>query len=437
MKNVLLITIDSLRANFCGFINESINTTSNLNQLAKEALVYTNAFAASSQTLPSFFAMFTGHYPSESPSKSLDPSIFPTIAYRFRHFGYITLGIHSNPFLRRFGKGFDYFYDIYDIAESKKKIGRASKLFGTVIRKIKQSGILSLLETNPRLFYYAYILKEYYFPAYAKADKTREVFEQLYKQTVKRNKYSKPFFFWIHFMDVHHPFYPPREYTSISSYKQVRLNAKWAINLRKIRIHSLPDINKDELRQLKELYKATIRFVDEEIGKIIELLRDEAVYDDTIIIITADHGEGFLEHGILGHQPLLYDELLHVPLLIKNGNLKGKKDSLVSLIDLWKVFKNNFTIPHKNKIFAEINNYVAYRDNRYKLILDRKRGAVELYDLKNDSLEQNNIAPNNKDVVKELLEHLIKHIEITSMNRRKISKIRSLRKKLNELRSIN
>lgn len=448
MKNVLLITIDSLRSDFCGFINDSINITPNLNKIAKESLVYTNAFSVATQTLPSFFSMFTGHYPSVCPSKSLNPSIFSTIAYRFREFEYITLGIHSNPFLRNFSKGFDYFYDIIQPNQKIKEKNQLpmeesqharSSLNLKIINKLKKTGILSFLKTYPKLFYYTHALENYFLPACAGADKTRENFEQLYKHIVKKNKDSKPFFFWAHFMDVHHPYYPPKKFTSISFYKQVKLNAKLASKVGKIKMRPSPNITKGELRQLKELYKGTIRFIDEEIGKIIEFLKEEDIYDDTVVIITADHGDGFLEHGFLGHQPALYDELLHIPLLIKNDNLKGRQNSLVSLIDLPKVFENNFTMPNKDKIFAEIRvgneyDYIAYRNIRYKLIIDKKHGAVELYDLKNEKIERNNIAQDNKDVVKELLKHAIKHIEICTARRREILKMRDLAKGLRELK---
>ncbi len=208
------------------------------------------------------------------------------------------------------------------------------------------------------------------------------------------------------------------------------------------------------LRDMAKLYREEIRYVDDCIGALLTFLKGKGIYDNTSIILTADHGEMFNEHKRIGHPSDLYDELLKVPLIIKDrniprDNISGKLISLrdiphtiyhmavgktsrdysgYSILDLMKKGKGRDFVCSKAKHLGKRSYYkddknmmdsirgfpyniYSIRTNRYKLIYDDENDLSELYDLKEDKKENNNIIDVNKELtegLKDLMITLIK-----------------------------
>jgi arylsulfatase A-like enzyme len=143
-----------------------------------------------------------------------------------------------------------------------------------------------------------------------------------------------PFFCWTHYMDVHHPCYPPKPYRErfdVSSVTQTDVSDWYSTLLRN------PEALTDQqIDQLRRLYRAAIAYVFDQIGRILTHLEETDRYDETLIILTSDHGELFGDHGQYGKPERMYDELLRVPLIVCNGPnyLTDATDNLVSLLDI-------------------------------------------------------------------------------------------------------
>jgi arylsulfatase A-like enzyme len=138
---------------------------------------------------------------------------------------------------------------------------------------------------------------------------------------------------WLHYMDVHYPFKPPSEafedlpYEPLSKRRTVQLNGK---------MQERPEeITEEDVSDLLKLYDAEIRYTDRQIGRIIDALDERGILSETLVVVTADHGEAFGEHGRFGHHPYPYEELIRVPLVIAGPGVSSTTvDEQVSLLDL-------------------------------------------------------------------------------------------------------
>ncbi len=143
-----------------------------------------------------------------------------------------------------------------------------------------------------------------------------------------------PFFCWAHYMDVHHPCHPPEEYreaNGVADVTQSEVSELYSALLRE------PEsLSETDIKDLCRLYEGAIQYVFDQINRIIIHLKEASKFENTLIIITSDHGELFGEYDQYGKPERMYDELLHVPLFVANGPdyLENATDQLVSLLDI-------------------------------------------------------------------------------------------------------
>jgi len=145
-------------------------------------------------------------------------------------------------------------------------------------------------------------------------------------------------------MDVHHPCFPPQEYRQeydVGDVTQTDVSDWYSALLR-----DPESLSNNETINLRKLYNASIAYVDDQIQRIVDLLKTQGLYENTTIIITSDHGELFGDHEQYGKPERMFDELLHVPLIITNGPdyLEDAQDQLVSLLDIPPVIHDIFKI---------------------------------------------------------------------------------------------
>jgi arylsulfatase len=263
---------------------------------------------------------------------------------------------------------------------------------------------------------------------------------------------NKPFFLWLHLMDPHSPYYPKDAALSMlskSSFSPRRaryLNSFWN------RSDLQPSQFERHRGDILTLYDAGIRWVDEQINRLIGSLRSSNRWDDCIFALTADHGEEFLEHGGRYHPPSdLYEELIHVPLLVRlPGVQKRKQDrSPFSLIHLSPTLLGaaqkqvpgafqgrNFMgemlqgAPFEGAAVSECVDgctnpfhrenrmgprILAVRESRYKLVIHFRSGVEKLYDLESDPAERSALPSQTERAVRRRLlaaarEHLHRSI---------------------------
>jgi arylsulfatase A-like enzyme len=372
--HVLLIVVDCLRADHVGAYGHPLPTTPNIDRLAAEGIRFESAYANATWTKPSMATLFTGLHPSEhgllrvgepaSDEIETDalPEDIPTLAESFRAAGYRTIAVVNQIHLKPefgFARGFESY------------------------RWVKNR---SAYEIN------------------------RELFEELGAQ-----REGRPVFAWLHYIDVHWP------------YKRGRKDAPPELGI--ARMHPEPPLeqsrevieawvaehmNEANRRALETRYDREVAFADGAVGDLVERVRAAGALDDTWIVVTSDHGEGFLEHGRLMHGFRPYEEVARVPLVMRPpprlGLPRGVRSSLVSHADFAPTLTDLLGLrplpDTTGRSYADVLRgrespartvllqselASALRSGRHKLIV-RQDEPLELYDLGADPAERRNLA---------------------------------------------
>lgn len=435
IKHVILITVDCLRADHVGCIGNK-NVTPNIDRLAKQSIVFTQAFSNGPETSQSFPAIFTSTYFLMHGRMHLLPR-YTTLAEVLRNHGFKTVGFHSNPFLSKslgWDKGFDEFYDFTNVGKnSLNLLGRFVRLTSHVLDVDRSTKIQWLLKK----LYYKFSHLEM---PYLEGTKLNEHI----KGWMEKNIHHK-FFIWMHYMDTHYPYAPPKEFLSNFSSRKEAFEFNLAVN------NANP--LKEEVHTMMKLYSGEVQYVDKCIGDLLQYLKEKNLLKKSLILLTADHGDSFMEHGRLGHAyDILYNELIHVPLIIYGLGISSKINVPVQLLDvtptiaeilgLKKIhnFLGESLLPIINgkklirPLFSEsaepdlINlKYNLSRkavscilENR-KLIINQMRGTAELYDISKDFEEKTNLISIQKEAYENLASMIQEHIEKVVLYRKLLS----------------
>jgi arylsulfatase A-like enzyme/Tfp pilus assembly protein PilF len=353
--NIILITLDTTRADRMGFLGSTRGLTPNLDALAKQAVVFTRAFAQVPLTTPSHAALLSGTYPQYNHVEDLGSPLGKDVPYLpdiLRRHGYHTAGFIGAYILdpkSQSAPGFDRGFDTYDAGFHRRKPGEDR--YASVERRAGEvvDHALAWLQAHPR----------------------------------------DPFFVWLHFYDAHDPYDPP------SPFKEKYVSAP---------------------------YDGEIAYTDSQVGRFLAALRTKNLYSGSMIVIAADHGEAFGEHGEERHGMFLYDETVHVPLLMKlpNERMAGTEiDSRVALADVAPSTLQAVGLPVPSTMQGEAllgstaadhpvyseTDYPrrafswsalrSWRAGKYLYVQAPKR---ELYDQSSDPEAQRNLAPQSTAV---------------------------------------
>jgi arylsulfatase len=300
--NIILLTVDALRADHCSAFGYDRETTPFLESFGQRAIEFRQAISVSSHTREAMPTLLSGYRPASFAANGFRAVEQPLLAERLDNSGYRTQGFHSNPYLSRaygFDRGFRTFYDDLLLGQNK---------------------FLALAQRALEKF--VFNRGEYY----ARAD---EINRRSLKQLDSIND-TQPIFLWNHYMDVHGPYHAPKRH-----YADQPLSASDAEQLYR-RSWSDPDsITENEQQLLLDSYDDEIRWLDEQLASLFEEFRERNLLDESLIIITSDHGDAFGEHGYYTHPRYLHDSLLRVPLIISppNGG-EGTIKSQVSTLDV-------------------------------------------------------------------------------------------------------
>ncbi len=327
--NIILITIDCLRFDRLGCYGNSRNISPNIDSLASKGALFLQAISNGGRTPDSFPSIMASQLPPLSREEyGQIMQRGPTLATLLREAGYETAAFHSNPFLAKFfnyDKGFDVFEDnLGTLSNRRQRLHRVPS-----IGRIK-----TWRKVRTRL---GSLFNLVLFSLGGQRDVTAE------KLTDRALEWlgtcSDNSFLWTHYMDAHYPCLPPSDYVRrllgrrINRLRMVRLYSKQLKSFRESLFRKVEWLTRTEIDTLAQLYDASIRYVDDNIGRFIDSLGSRL--EETLIIVTADHGEAFGEHNSLGHGTL-YDELLRVPLIMVGPGIKAGTvvKEVVELIDL-------------------------------------------------------------------------------------------------------
>lgn len=402
--NVLLITLDTVRAASASLYGYSRDTTPHLARFAQSGALFQKAYGTASWTLPSHGSIFTGHYPHESIGDWLVPfeSAYPTLAEVLRERGYVTAGFVANTIYcskeSGLGRGFAHFED-YKVSPGQI---------------MKSSSLGFYINDSPSLRrqigYYEYLGRK----------NAAELTDDFLRWLPSRGK--RPFFAFLNYWDAHEPYLPPAPFAS--QFGPVSRDM-FAID-RGARPAELP---RRDVEAEINAYDSTIAYLDSELGRLLDELKARGLLESTCVIITSDHGEEFGEHDLFRHGHSLYIASLHVPLLILfpprvPANVKvaqpvSLRDLPATVIDFIggepKPFPGNSLARYWDAqhaasssggelLLAEISTedgkpswFPTSRGKIKSLVADRYQyihngdGREELYDLENDPFEANDL----------------------------------------------
>ncbi|WP_082677615.1 sulfatase [Haloferax sp. Q22] len=415
VENILLITVDSLRYDLTLTSSPQLSA---IERLSEDGVSFEHAYATGPGTTPSFPAMLTGTLPLSYGGLGPLTDERPRVASNLRDAGLTTGGFQSNPFLSRhfnYNVGFDTFEDYQN-----PLMGIATKIFP---RGIELSN--PQMKKIDEVFHLTDIIKKTYELVKGKPRPYVNA-ETITTDAINwLDDADDSFFGWVHYMDVHHPCYPPEQYRAqfdVADISQTDVS-EWYSQL----LTQPETLSKDEIDSLRRLYDAAVLYTDDQINRLLDKLSEMNRYEDTLIVYTSDHGELFGEHGAYGKPRRMYDELLHIPLIITNGpeGLSEYSSELVSLLDLPPLFHNVLGVesPHKYEgqgitdtkrefIIAEHEMdgevIVAARSKDLLFEVDKIRNEDRLSSIKNGEFVENyqKDAPDSEDIQQAVLNRL-------------------------------
>jgi arylsulfatase A-like enzyme len=386
--NVLIVVIDAARADHLRCYGYPRDTTPNIDRLASESVVFTNHFCQMPFTTPSTASLFTGQFPDTHGI--IDPALHYrkpefTMAKAFGRAGFRTALFSSTP-----------------CASPAMGVGTS---FGKAYYKLKDTADSSSFSPEALL--------------------------PPLRRWLSENRGHR-FLAYVHFVPPHWPYEQPPEMTELFSGQQPPGFTREAYTPQQF---DLPIVDRTRTREplpLPEwinLYDANLRYADWAVGEVISILRGQDLLESTLLIVTADHGEAFGEHGFIWHTHAIHDEVGHIPLVVRFPRnqvpsrtincLTQTIDLLPTLCDLFEIpcppdqVQGCSLLPVLSGLADTAAEYTVLksrrpekyliRDERYALLLYPNPEWRALYDLADDPGQRRNVIDGNRDQVERLL----------------------------------
>jgi arylsulfatase A-like enzyme len=380
--NILLISIDALRADHLSCYGYDRQTSPVLDELAAEGTRFSRAFVNTHGTPPSHTTLLSSLY-QESHRVGIDsasvagrsvPGGVEMVQEIFAGAGWHTLAVTGGGFMSSkygFSRGFETYFD------RTRSIDQGAKILSKHLRPLLRD--------------------------------------------------DRPVFAFLHTYQVHSPYAPPRRFRRLFGEYRGTVKATSGALL-EIQREAAKVLTREDFEYLESLYDGEIRYTDEILGKLLASLEAIGFLDNAIVVVTSDHGEEFGEHGGVLHGGKLFEELLHVPLIIGGAGIdRGVVDpSLVSLVDIAPTLlslagleipdamegRSVFDRPASEqwqgqRVFAQYGDQLyCVRTPRWKLIQRTSNQRVKLFDLHRDPGEQRNLSARRPDLSSALLAEL-------------------------------
>ncbi|MHC4721708.1 MAG: sulfatase [Planctomycetota bacterium] len=375
--NVILIIVDTLRPDHLGCYGYSRNTSPNIDLFAADSLLFENCFAHAPSTSASVASILSGFLPHETKvtNRTIMAPQIQTLPLILQDHRYKTTAVVSNYVLRQ-KRGWEKGFDKYDAEMKDRELNR------------------NLLQRN--------------------AEHTTDRAIKLLKKSRKDN-----LFMWIHYQDPHGPYTPPENFGKLFKSTDLKPRLLKLNNISSGR-RGIPKYQKlgdnRDFHHYVSQYDAEIRYNDEHLKRLFDSLKKLGLYHDSLIIFTADHGEGMGEHDYyFAHGENLYNILTHVPLIIKcPAELTGRKTDFVQHIDIVPTILKNLhiapdprlqgcdlrtEIPVGREIFAKMETGMVRDNVKYSILADDFKlihtplyDRYELYNMTEDFNEELDLA---------------------------------------------
>lgn len=411
IQKVLFITVDTLRYDMIFNSPGEEELAPNMKKLLEGGINFQNGVSPAPWTLTSFASLMTGLEPlvhgRDQVARKLSENA-ETLADVFSENDFNTRAVLFN-FNLSANFGLNQGFDEYVFADSDD----VEKLFNRIVSRLLGTKLRDMIGLDLR------------------GDNTKDI-SRIGIDWIHELK-DERFFVWMHFLDPHVPYSPPRRYADDPSIDEFGREFEYQRDKEKP-----PDYFTPERRKwVRKLYEGEVRYVDTKIAEIVAALQETEQYDDTLIVFTSDHGEEFWEHGGFEHGHTLHQELLHVPMAMK---LPGKGRSLIvkdrvstaqlapTILELsgfgsrisgmdypslaGVIDENSTTTGTMHGIWAGGILYGepqrAWIEDNLKLIV-HSDDRIELFDMASDPAEQENLAASHPDDASAMKQRLLDH----------------------------
>lgn len=324
--NIVLILLDTTRADHLSCYGYYRMTSPNIDSIAAQGTLFENAISPAQWTAPAIASLFTGMFPSKHGvyygSLFLRTDI-PTLAEVLAEAGYVTAGFSSVGWVSRhteFSRGFETFEEIFWTDSNLIEIFSHA-----------QWKILSTL-TNTH-------------------DSGMHRINKKVRSWLRRGNGDRPFFLYLHYLESHLPYIPPRPFNRLYHGDGMGLRGLRRLNQDADKyIAGKVDMTEEDFKLLESQYDGEIAYQDFKLDEIFGCLKELNILDDTLLIITADHGENIGHHGLMGHEFCLYDTLLRVPLILRYPKLFPgglRVPSQVQTVDIFPTILDILELDHE------------------------------------------------------------------------------------------
>jgi arylsulfatase A-like enzyme len=478
LPNIILLVLDTVGAKHLSIYNYHRPTTPNLERIARDCTVYTRCFAPACWTVPSHASMFTGLYPSQHgafENRYLLRDNLPHLVPILQATGYRTLGISTNSLVSPASglcQGFDEFHDLGFRDLSRILAGLKGQVPG---KNADPDTLATLLRSEVSAKSAASTLLQYLWETGRAGEVLQKTWKMvtnqmgkwlrpgpidnatpftkktlaLMRQMFQRQRSNdSPFFLFVNILQAHQNYCPPWRWRRFS-----RCRDRAAASPQKFYFQPDSPALARLVATYQNLYDDELRYLDAVVGRFWELLHSAALLDDTLVIITSDHGEHFGERGHYTHILSLYNELIWVPLIMhlpRRLARPGLDPRLVSLTDLYATIldlvdsplprpETSFSLlapprrelaiaqcvhPEMWQIYLESKQALsqsqdetfsppvfAVMTERGLKIIEKKDGGLEVYDLKESLVENRDLAPALSPEVLANYRHLLEHLK--------------------------
>lgn len=330
-SNVLFVVLDTVRKDRLGPYGYERETTPELSRFAQEATVFDSAVAPAPWTLPVHASLFTGRYPSQHGADQGSPYLdeTPTLASILSETGYDTACYSSNAWITPYTgltDGFDQQDSFFEVLPGDVLSGPLASAWQSV------NDNDYLRELASKLVHLGAMAHAKLASGEGSDSKTPSVIDRT-KSFIDESESDQGWFAFVNLMDAHLPYYPPEQYREefapgVDPSEVCQNSKEYNSGAR--------DIDDEEWEDIRSLYDAEIAHMDAELGRLFAWLRETGQWEETTVVVAADHGELHGEHDLYGHEFALYDELINVPLMVKHPDLEADREGdLVELLDCY------------------------------------------------------------------------------------------------------